>query len=95
MKGATDFDKICHYLFSAKGNGTNYRCNGVRMRCRVCGHPLLVYYCEEQLCLVECDYCRKKALVKARNYQEAVFRTFGDGEPSRFELLKERIEVIE
>lgn len=72
-KGATEFDKLCHKIFDA--NVKNYRARYCGVRCG-CGHELEVYYCEEQLYLVECEACENKALVKARSPKDAAYKTF-------------------
>lgn len=72
-KGATEFDKLCHKIFDA--NVKNYRARYCGVRCG-CGHELEVYYCEEQLYLVECEACESKALIKARSSKEAAYKTF-------------------
>lgn len=77
MKGATKFDQLCHRVFAANGNGTNYRSRETGVRCGYCGHELEAYYCEERLYLVECSCCKTKALVMAGNQAEAAYKTFG------------------
>ena len=76
-KGATEFDKLCHRVFSANGNGTNYLGRGTRVRCGHCGRELEAYYCEERLYVVECNGCKLKALATARDPREAALETFG------------------
>lgn len=76
-KGATKFDNLCHQIFSANGNGTDYLGRESGIRCGHCGHELGTYYCESRLYLVECRHCKIKALVEARSPSEAAYRTFG------------------
>lgn len=71
MVGASNFDKMCHQVF-----GTNIISRDANAVCRYCGTPTRAYYCEERLYLVECETCKMKALVKARNPQEAAYKTF-------------------
>ena len=76
--GASDFDKICHTVYSEKGNNTNYLLRGTGVKCSACGHELEYYYCESRLYLVECSRCGKKALVKAASPERAAYRTFAE-----------------
>ncbi len=76
-KGATAFDKLCHKIFAANGNGTNYMSRGTGVSCGLCGAELEAYYCEEHLYLVECHGCKVKALVMAGSPKDAAYRTFG------------------
>lgn len=76
-KGATKFDKLCHKVFGANGNGFDYLSRGTGVSCRRCGGEILYYYCEERLYLVDCPYCSTKALVMARSAEEAACKTFG------------------
>ncbi len=76
-KGATAFDKLCHKIFAANGNGTNYMSRGTGVSCGSCGAELEAYYCEERLYLVECHGCEVKALVMAGSPKDAAYRTFG------------------
>lgn len=78
MKGATDFDKLCHRIFDAEAHTMDYLSRNTNIRCRTCGFSLSYYYCEERLFLVECEHCHKKALVKARNPKIAAYETFGE-----------------
>lgn len=77
-KGATEFDKLCHKVFSANGNGTDFLSRATGQLCRWCGNDLEAYYCENRLFVVECPYCKMRALIMASNAQEAAFRTFGE-----------------
>ncbi len=76
-KGATRFDKLCHSVFSANGNGTNYLSRGTNVQCGRCGYELEAYYCESRLYVVECHRCRVKALVMAGSPKQAAYMTFG------------------
>ena len=78
MKGATDFDKLCHRIFDAEAHSMDYLSRDTHIRCRICGFSLCAYYCEERLYLVECEHCHKKALVKAGNPKIAAYETFGE-----------------
>lgn len=75
MAGATNFDKLCHRIYSASGNGQDYLGRAADAICRNCQFPLHVYYCEERLYLVECKTCETKALVTAGNPREACYKT--------------------
>ena len=77
MKGASNFDKLCHQVYNADGNGRDYIGKATGATCRLCKSPLYAYYCEERLYLVECKTCEMKALVKAENPQVAAYRAFG------------------
>ena len=77
MKGATQFDQLCHRVFSANGNGTNYLSRRTGVKCGFCGYELEAYYCESRLYMVECHHCKTKALVMAGNPEEAASKTFG------------------
>lgn len=74
--GATKFDKICHQIFRAKGNGTDFLGRKTGIKCGHCGHEIEVYYCESRLYFVECHHCEIKALVEARSTSEAAYKTF-------------------
>lgn len=76
-KGATEFDKLCHKVFSANGNGADYLEREAGVKCGRCGCELQTYYCEERLFLVECTNCKIKSLVSAGNHKEAAYKTFG------------------
>lgn len=76
MKGASNFDKLCHQVYNADGNGRDYIGKATGVTCRLCKSPLYAYYCEERLYLVECKTCEMKALVKAENPQVAAYRAF-------------------
>ena len=76
-KGVTNFDKLCHKVFSAKGNGTDFLSRETGVRCGYCGHELEAYYCESRLYVVECNSCKTMALVMARSREEAAYKTFG------------------
>lgn len=78
MKGATDFDKLCHRVFDAEAHAMDYLSRNTHIRCRICGTSLCAYYCEDRLFLVECEHCHKKALVKAENSRKAAYSTFGE-----------------
>ena len=75
--GTTAFDKLCHKVFEAKSNGTDYLSHGTGVKCGACGHELEAYYCEERLYLVACSCCDIRALVKAGSPSDAAYRTFG------------------
>lgn len=77
-KGATAFDKLCHKVFAAKGNGYVFMGSDCGVQCGMCGHDLSTYYCESGLYLVECEKCNVRALVMAGNAQEAAYSTFGN-----------------
>ena len=77
MKGTSNFDKLCHQVYNADGNGRDYIGKATGVTCRLCKSPLYAYYCEERLYLVECKTCEMKALVKAENPQVAACRAFG------------------
>ena len=77
MKGATQFDQLCHRVFSANGNGTNYLSRRTGVKCGFCGYEIEAYYCESRLYMVECHHCKTKALVMAGNPEEAASKTFG------------------
>lgn len=79
MKGASEFDRLCHRVFDGNGDGEDYLARATDIFCCRCGHRVYAYYCEERLFLVECDGCRKKVLVKAGNRGEAAHRAFGGG----------------
>lgn len=76
-KGATRFDKLCHKVFGANGNGYDYLGRGTGVKCRRCGNEIETYYCEERLHFVECYHCKMRALVMAGNPAEAAYKTFG------------------
>lgn len=75
MKGASNFDKLCHQVFDGKNDGTNYLAWETDICCGRCGHKLHVYYCEERLYLIECAVCGIKALTKAGNVVFAAYKT--------------------
>ena len=75
MKGASNFDKLCHQVFDGKNDGTNYLAWETDICCGRCGHKLHVYYCEERLYLIECAVCGTKALTKAGNVVFAAYKT--------------------
>ena len=77
MKGATQFDQLCHRVFSANGNGTNYLSRRTGVKCGFCGYEIEAYYCESRLYIVECHHCKTKALVMAGNPEEAASKTIG------------------
>lgn len=65
MKGATKFDQLCHSVFAANGNGTNYLGCRTGVQCGCCGYELKAYYCEERLCKAfSLDYYIKESLRK-------------------------------
>ena len=76
-KGATNFDKLCHKIFSAKGNGTDILSRGTGISCGYCGHELEAYYCESRLYVVECSSCKTMALTMAGSPLQAAYKTFG------------------
>lgn len=76
-KGVTEFDKLCHRVFSASGNGTNYLSRKTGVRCGNCWNELEAYYCESRLYMVECHHCKVKALVMAGSPEQAAYKTFG------------------
>lgn len=76
-KGVTEFDKLCHRVFSARGNGANYLSWETGVKCGNCGHELEAYYCESRLYVVECHHCKAKALVMAGSPEQAAYQTFG------------------
>lgn len=75
MKGASNFDKLCHQVFDGKNDGTNYLARETDICCGRCGHKLRWYYCEERLYLIECAVCGTKALTKAGNVVFAAHKT--------------------
>lgn len=75
--GASEFDKMCHKVFNASGNGMDYFSRKTGVCCGDCGHELESYYCEDRLYIVECLRCKKKALVMAGSPAEAAYKTFG------------------
>lgn len=77
MKGASNFDKLCHQVYNADGNGRDYIGKATGLTCRLCKSPLYAFYCEERLYLVECKTCKMKALVMPENPQTAAYRAFG------------------
>ena len=76
-KGVTDFEKTCHKIYDAKGNGFDYLLRGTGVDCGRCGHELEAYYCESRLYLVKCDCCKKMAFVEAGSPAQAAYYTFG------------------
>lgn len=76
--GCSDFDKLCHSVFTANGNGEDYLEWGTGVQCGDCGRELQAYYCEERLYLVHCPRCKKLALVKAGSPTQAAYMTFGN-----------------
>ena len=76
-KGATHFDKLCHKVFAANSNGTDFLSRETGVKCGRCGHELEAYYCESRLYIVECSRCKTKALVMANSSKEAAYKTFG------------------
>ncbi len=78
-RGATSFDKLCHKVFSANGNGTDFLSRETGVRCGNCGRELEAYYCESRLYVVECTRCKTRALVMAGSPEEAAYKTFGHG----------------
>ena len=83
MKGASNFDKLCHQVFDGKSDGTNYLARETEICCGTCGHKLRAYYCEEGLHLIECAVCGTKALTKAKNVVFAAHKTLAHGTRSR------------
>ena len=75
MKGATQFDQLCHRVFSANGNGTNYLSWRTGVKCGYCGYELEAYYCDERLYVLECHHCKIKALVMDGKQAEAAYKT--------------------
>lgn len=76
-KGSTKLDKLCHKVFGANGNGSDYLSRETGVSCGYCGHELGAYYCEDRLYLVECHRCNTKALVMAESPADAAYKTFG------------------
>lgn len=76
MKGATDFDKLCHRIYDADSSGKDYLTRRTNVFCENCGHRVYAYYCEDRLFLAECECCEKKVLVKASNPNEAASKAF-------------------
>ena len=76
-KGRSEFDKLCHSIFTAKADGMDYLSKDTGVRCGTCGNYLDAYYCESRLFVVECPHCTIKALVMAGSPKEAAFKTFG------------------
>lgn len=77
QKGAASFDKLCHKVFAANGNGTDFLSHETGVSCGYCGQVLKAYYCENRLYVVECSRCKTRALVMAGNAKEAACKTFG------------------
>ena len=75
--GATKFDKLCHKVLGANGNGSDYLSRETGVSCGYCGHELEAYYCEDRLYMVECRRCKTKAMVMAGSPSEAAYKTFG------------------
>lgn len=75
MKGASNFDKLCHQVFDGKSDGTNYLARETDICCGTCGNKLRAYYCEERLFLIECPVCGTRALAKANNAKTAALKT--------------------
>lgn len=75
MKGASNFEHLCHSVFDAKGDGTDFLSRDAGIACGRCGKPLRVYYCEERLFLVDCPVCGIRALTKANNARNAAYKT--------------------
>lgn len=92
--GGSDFDKLCHSVFTANGNGGDYLGRESGIKCRDCGHELEICYCEDRLYLVECSCCGKKALVKAASPERAAYRTFADPVYSMDEFPNEELGVF-
>lgn len=80
MKGASNFDKLCHQVFDGKSDGTNYLARETDICCGTCGHKLRAYYCEEGLYLIECAVCGTKALTKSKNVVFAAHKTLAHGQ---------------
>ena len=76
MAGASRYDKLCHSVFGGKGNGKDFLARDTNINCGSCGGHLSTYYCEEGLFLVDCERCKKRALVKAKNPRDAAYKTF-------------------
>lgn len=76
-KGATNFDQLCHKIFAANSNGTDFLSRPTGVKCGYCGRELEAYYCESRLYLVECHRCKTRALVMAGSPKEAAYKTFG------------------
>ena len=76
-KGATNFDKLCHKIFAANGNGTDFLSRKTGVKCGRCACQLEAYYCESSLYVVECHCCKTRALVMAGSPNEAAYKTFG------------------
>lgn len=75
MKGASRFDCLCHRVFDAKGDGTDFLARDAGIACGNCGKPLRAYYCEERLYLVDRLVCGTRALTKANNAKTAALKT--------------------
>lgn len=75
--GATKFDKLCHKVFAAINNGTDFLSRETGVQCGRCGRELDSYYCESRLYVVECTRCKTRALVMAKSPKEAAYKTFG------------------
>lgn len=75
-KGATKFDRICHKVFEANGEGEDFLGNPTGIQCGKCGHELSSYYCEDRLYLIECRCCNIRALVMASSVHQAAYSTF-------------------
>ncbi len=75
MKGASNFDHLCHCVFDANGDGTDFLSRDAGIACANCGKPLRAYYCEERLFLIECPVCGTRALAKANNAKTAALKT--------------------
>ena len=76
-KGVTKFDQLCHQVFAANGNGTDFLGRATGVKCGYCAAELEAYYCESRLYMVECHRCKTRALVMAGSPKEAAYKTFG------------------
>lgn len=77
MSRSSNFDKLCHKLFSARADGTDFLSRKCDVKCRNCGNELRTYYCEERLLLVECKTCEVRALTEAQSPAAAAAKVLG------------------
>lgn len=88
------FDKLCHKVFAAKGNGTDFLSRETGVSCGYCGHELKTYCCESRLYVAECPCCKTRALVMAGNAKEAAYKTFGHAVYPIDEMDEEKTAVF-
>lgn len=72
MSRSSNFDKLCHKLFSARADGTDFLSRKCDVKCRNCGNELRTYYCEERLLLG-----KVRALTEAQSPAAAAAKVLG------------------